>query len=216
MDLTKRQTLQGIAAAAAVVLLAAAQPTIARDAVQPGKPAPEFAVKDASGKTVTLGSFKGKVVVLEWTNQDCPYVRKHYGTGNMQALQKEATADGVVWLTISSSAPGQQGHVTELEAEKLTADRKAHPTAFLLDPSGTVGRAYGATVTPHMFVIDKAGVIAYMGGIDDKPTTNAADVKEARNFVREALRALAAGEPVKTASARPYGCSIKYSAEPRS
>jgi peroxiredoxin len=182
---------------------------------QPGKPAPDFALQDSAGKTVKLADFKGKTVVLEWTNQDCPYVRKHYGTGNMQALQKEAAAKDVVWLTISSSAPGLQGHVTGIEADELTTSRKAAPAAFLLDPDGKVGRAYDARVTPHMYVIDKAGVLAYMGAIDDKPTSNHADVKTARPLLKEAVEAVVAGSPVKLASTRAYGCSIKY-ATPRS
>jgi peroxiredoxin len=183
--------------------------------VQPGKPAPDFAVQDSAGKTVKLSDFKGKTVVLEWTNQDCPYVRKHYGGNNMQTLQKEATDKGVVWLTISSSAPGQQGHVTGLEADELTKTRKASPTAFLLDPEGKVGHMYDARTTPHMYVVDKAGVLAYMGAMDDKPTSNLADLKTARPYLKEAVDAVLAGEPVKVASTRAYGCSIKY-ATPRS
>ena len=182
---------------------------------QPGKPAPEFALQDSTGKTVKLADFKGKTVVLEWTNQDCPYVRKHYGTGNMQSLQKEAAAKDVVWLTISSSAPGMQGHVTALEADELTASRKAAPAAFLFDADGKVGRSYDARVTPHMYVIDKEGVLAYMGAIDDKPTANHADVKTARPYLKEAVEAVLAGSPLKVASTRAYGCSIKY-ATPRS
>lgn len=201
--------------ALALAAALAATPALAREAVQPGKPAPAFTAKDTAGRDVSLASFKGKTVVLEWTNQDCPYVKKHYGSGNMQALQKEAAAGGVVWLSISSSAPGHLGHVNGLEADQLTAERKAAPAAFLLDADGRVGRAYGAATTPHMFVIDKDGIIAFMGGIDDKPTTNQADIKTARNYVREAIAALAAGKPVQTTSARPYGCTIKYS-EPRS
>lgn len=183
--------------------------------VQPGKPAPDFAVQDSAGKTIKLSDFKGKTVVLEWTNQDCPYVRKHYGGNNMQTLQKEATDKGVVWLTISSSAPGQQGHVTGLEADELTKTRKASPTAFLLDPEGKVGHMYDARTTPHMYVVDKAGVLAYMGAMDDKPTSNLADLKTARPYLKEAVDAVLAGEPVKVASTRAYGCSIKY-ATPRS
>lgn len=182
---------------------------------QPGKPAPEFTLQDSSGKTVKLADFKGKTVVLEWTNQDCPYVRKHYGGGNMQQLQRDAAAKDVVWLTISSSAPGQQGHVNGLEADELTKTRKAAPAAFLFDPDGKVGHAYDARTTPHMYVIDKAGVLAYMGAIDDKPTANLADLKTARPYLKEAVEAVLAGEPVKVASTRAYGCSIKY-ATPRS
>lgn len=208
---TQHAISRRLALATGITALVAPTLASARDAVQLGSPAPDFTATDASGKAVQLSALKGKTVVLEWTNQDCPYVRKHYGTGNMQALQKEATGQGIVWLTISSSAPGAQGHVNGLEAEKLTADRKAAPTAFILDPEGKVGRLFGATVTPHMYVIDPQGKLIFMGGIDDKPTSNHDDVKTARNYVREALAALAAGQPVKTASTRPYGCTIKYS-----
>jgi peroxiredoxin len=178
--------------------------------VRPGTVAPDFAARDSSGKDVTLSSLRGKTVVLEWTNHECPYTVKHYATGNMQTLQKEATGDGVAWLTIVSSGPGTQGHVTAEEANKLTADRKAAPTAVLLDPDGKVGRLYQARTTPHMFVIDKDGKVAYMGAIDDKPTANHADVKTSRNYVREALAAIKAGQPAKISSTRPYGCSVKY------
>ena len=214
LTLPNRAISRRLATMAGIATLLTVSTATARDAVQPGKPAPDFTAKDAAGKDVRLSSFKGRTVVLEWTNQDCPYVRKHYGSGNKQALQKDATGQNVVWLTVSSSAPGAQGHVNGLEAEKLTVDRKAAPSAFLLDPDGRVGRLYGATVTPHMYVIDKAGTLAFMGGIDDKPTSNQADIKTARNYVREALTSVAAGQPVKTASTRPYGCTIKY-ADPR-
>ena len=200
---------------AVALSLAASCPVLARETVAPGQPAPDFTARDTGGREVRLSSFKGKIVVLEWTNHDCPYVKKHYGTGNMQSLQKDATGQGVIWLTISSSSTGAQGHVNGLEAEKLTSDRKAVPTAFLLDHDGRVGRLYGATATPHMYVIDKSGVLAYMGAIDDKPSTNRDDVPIARNYVREALGAVQNGQPVKTASTRVYGCTIKYQ-EPRS
>jgi alkyl hydroperoxide reductase subunit AhpC len=183
--------------------------------VRIGKSAPDFSAKATSGTTVTLSGLKGKTVVLEWTNDGCPYVGKHYGSGNMQALQKEATGSGVVWLSVISSAPGLQGYVNELEADHLTETRKAAPTAVLLDPEGKLGRLYDARTTPHMFVIDPAGQVAYMGAMDDKPTANRADVPTARNYVREALAAVAQGKPVSTASTRPYGCSVKYGA-PRS
>lgn len=178
--------------------------------VQPGKPAPDFTARDSTGKDVKLSSLRGKTVVLEWTNHLCPYTVKHYVTGNMQALQKDAAKDGIVWLTIASSAPGTQGHVNGLEADKLTADRGAAPASVLLDPEGTVGHLYEAKTTPHMFVIDPEGKLVYMGAIDDKPTANSADVKTARNYVREALDAVKSGTPVKSASTRPYGCTVKY------
>ncbi len=189
--------------------------TVALAQAQPGKPAPDFSLKDSTGKTVKLSDFKGKTVVLEWTNRDCPYVRKHYNSGNMQELQKQASDSSVVWLTLMSSAPGQQGHETAETAVALTKERKATPTAFLLDPEGKVGHAFDAHVTPHMYVIDKAGVLAYMGAIDDKPTANVADVKTARPYAKEAIEAVVAGQPVKVASTRAYGCTIKY-ATPRS
>jgi peroxiredoxin len=201
-----------LACAALVAGLAMGSMSAARADVQPGKAAPDFTVRDTSGKDVKLSGYRGKIVVIEWTNHLCPYTVKHYATDNMQALQRDATKDGVVWLTIVSSAPGTQGHVNELEAEKLTADRKAAPTAFLLDPDGKVAHLYQAKTTPHMFVIDKNGAVAYMGAIDDKPTASHGDVKGATNYVRDALAAVQAGQAVKTASTRPYGCTVKYSA----
>ena len=137
-------------------------------------------------------------------------MRKHYETSNMQALQKDATGQGVVWLTVISSAPGTQGYVSPAEANELTSSRKAAPTAVLLDPQGTVGKMYGATNTPHMYVVDKAGVLVYAGAIDDKPTTRKSDVPGAQNYVRAALQAMAAGQPVKTPVTRAYGCTVKY------
>ena len=175
-----------------------------------GQPAPEFTATDTKGVSHSLSDFRGKTVVLEWTNHDCPYVKKHYDTGNMQALQREATAEGVVWLTIISSAPGKQGYVTAEEADALTAERDAAPTAVLFDPEGTAGKAYGARTTPHMFVIDPEGTLVYMGGIDDRPTASKEDVEGARNYVREALTALGSGQDVPQSTSRPYGCSIKY------
>lgn len=198
-----------LAPALAIGLALASAPAVLAE-VQPGKPAPEFTARDTTGKEIKLSGLRGKTVVLEWTNHLCPYTVKHYVTGNMQALQKDAAKDGVVWLTIASSARGMQGHVNGLEAEKLTADRNAAPANVLLDPEGTVGRLYEAKTTPHMFVIDPQGKLVYMGAIDDKPTANSADVKIARNYVREALESVRSGAPVKTASTRPYGCTVKY------
>jgi peroxiredoxin len=175
-----------------------------------GKPAPDFTVADTNGKMHKLGDLQGKTVVLEWTNHECPYVKKHYAAGNMQKLQREAANEGVVWLTVISSAKGEQGHLGGAEANALTAGRKAAPSAVLLDESGAMGRAYDARTTPHMFVIDKNGALAYMGGIDDKPTTNAADIEGATNYVALALRNLAASKPADPAVTRPYGCSVKY------
>ena len=175
-----------------------------------GKPAPDFSATDSNGKTVKLSDFRGKTVVLEWTNDGCPYVGKHYSSGNMQTLQKDAAAKGVIWLTIISSAPGSQGYVTGEEANALTSARGAAPAAVLLDPEGDVGHLYDARTTPHMFIVNKDGTLVYMGGIDDKATTDVADIKTAKNYVRAALDELAAGEPVENAVTRPYGCSVKY------
>jgi peroxiredoxin len=172
--------------------------------------APGFTLTDSYGKSVSLADFKGKTVVLEWTNHDCPYVRKHYGGMNMQALQAKWTDKGVIWLSIISSAPGEQGYVTAEQANKLTAERSAKPTAVLFDPTGTVGHSYGASTTPHMYVIKADGTLAYMGGIDDKPSSRVEDLKTARNFVDMALSELAQGKPVSVSTSRPYGCSVKY------
>ena len=200
----------GLAGAAAIVgfgIAGAAPGTQARI----GAPAPGFSLADSSGKTVSLADFKGKTVVLEWTNHDCPYVRKHYGGNNMQALQKKWTGQGVVWLTLISSEPGSQGYVTAEQANKLTKDRGAAPTAVLFDPKGEAGHAYGAQTTPHMYVITGNGTLVYMGGIDDKATTRLEDLKTAKNFVDAALGEVAEGKPVSVTTSRPYGCTIKYS-----
>jgi peroxiredoxin len=192
--------------------LAPCSPAGAIDRAGPvvGQPAPDFTGTDSNGKTVRLTDLRGKIVVLEWSNHECPYVRKHYGSGNMQALQKDATAQGIVWLTVLSSAPGTQGNVTPSQANELTVKRSAAPSAVIIDSSSTIARAYAARTTPHMFVIDKAGILRYMGGIDDKPTTDLADVKTARNYVRLALTAMNSGTPVAESVTRPYGCSVKY------
>jgi peroxiredoxin len=203
----------GLAGTAAIAFGLAGGPSIADPATQAriGAPAPTFMLTDSTGKTVSLADFKGKTVVLEWSNHECPYVRKHYGGNNMQALQKKWTAQGVAWLTLISSQPGSQGNVTPAQANKLTADRSAAPTAVLLDPKGDVGRAYGAQVTPHMYVIAGNGTLVYMGGIDDKPTSRQEDLETAKNFVDAALAEVAQGKPVSVTTSRPYGCSIKYS-----
>lgn len=180
-------------------------------AAKVGEAAPAFTVTSTSGAAVSLADYKGKLVILEWTNHDCPYVRKHYDTGNMQALQRETTGAGVVWLTVISSAPGEQGFVKPAQADDLTTSRKAAPTAVLLDSKGEVGKMYGATNTPHMYLVDKAGVLAYAGAIDDKPTTRRGDVPGANNYVRAALQSVNAGQPVKTPVTRAYGCTVKYS-----
>jgi peroxiredoxin len=175
-----------------------------------GKPAPDFAVADTAGKTWKLADLQGKSVILEWTNHDCPYVQKHYSSGNMQDLQKEAAEAGYVWLSVISSAPGKQGHVSPAQADELTRSRAAAPAAVLLDESGDMGRAYGARTTPHMYVIDPAGTLVYMGGIDDIRSSDPADVPKAKNYVRAAMADLAAGKDVGQAVTPPYGCSVKY------
>jgi len=190
---------------AALILPALAHATATIDAA-----APAFTATTADGKTVKLADFQGKTVVLEWTNHDCPYVRKHYGSGNMQSQQKAATAQGVVWLQVISSAPGQQGFVDGAAAQKLNAERGAAPTATLLDPKGELGKLYGAQTTPHMFVIKADGTLAYKGGIDSIATPDKNDIARAEPYVTEALAAVAAGRKVEKASTRPYGCSVKY------
>lgn len=211
---TRRSFLVHTGLAAVASSVAAGMPMGARHASaapKVGEPAPAFTATASTGASVSLADYKGKVVILEWTNHDCPYVRKHYETGNMQALQKETTTEGVVWLSIISSAPNEQGYVTPGQANELTVSRKAAPTLVLLDPKGTVGRLYGATNTPHMYVVDKGGVLVYAGAIDDRPTSRKADVQGATNYVRAALQAVVAGQPVKTPTTRAYGCTVKYS-----
>jgi len=182
-------------------------------AARVGSPAPAFTGTDTHGRAHKLSDYRGKFVVLEWTNKDCPYTRKQYDSGNMQKLQKEWTAKGVVWLTILSSAPGKQGYMTAAEENAWMAKVHAAPTATILDPSGTIGLAYEAKTTPHMFVIDPAGTLIYDGAIDDHPTTNVADVPVSKNYVSAALKEAMAGEPVALAVTRPYGCSVKYANE---
>jgi peroxiredoxin len=198
---------------AALALTAAvltATGTAAQAAPTIGQPAPALSVRDTEGRVRSLNEFRGKTVVLEWTNHDCPYVKKHYGSGTMQQLQRDARRDGAVWLSVISSAPGKQGHVAPEQAKQLTASRGAAPTAVLLDPAGAAGRAYDARTTPHMFVINGAGRVVYAGGIDDRATSNAEDLKTARPLVRMALADLKAGRAVAVPASKPYGCSVKY------
>jgi len=178
--------------------------------VRVGAAAPKFKATDSQGKSESLDQYRGKFVVLEWHNQGCPYTKKHYDSGNMQALQKEWTAKGVVWLTVISSAPGEQGYVTASQENEYLRKMKAAPTAVLLDPEGIVGRLYSAKTTPQMVVIDRTGKVIYDGAIDDKPTPDPEDVKGAKNYVSDALTAAMAGKPVATPYTRPYGCSVKY------
>jgi peroxiredoxin len=179
--------------------------------VEIGKPAPDFALPDTNGKTHSLADLEGKYVVLEWYQPDCPFVRKHYRSGNMQALQREYTAKGVVWLSIDSSAPGEEGNYPADKLNQFAARDGAARTALLLDPAGNVGRLYGAQTTPDMYIIDPSGNLAYKGAIDNKRSTDLEDVKTATNYVKSALDALLNGKPVPMSSTRPYGCSVKYS-----
>jgi peroxiredoxin len=192
-----------IAVAVLIVVMVARGATV-------GQQAPTFSGKDSQGKVQSLAQYRGKYVVLEWTNRECPYTKKQYDSGNMQALQREWTAKGVVWLTVLSSPQGEQGYLTAEQENAQMEKVHAHPTAAILDPSGTIGREYGAKTTPHMFVIDPKGKLIYDGEIDDKPTTDTADVKGAKNYVSAALAEAMAGRTVEVASTRPYGCSVKY------
>lgn len=174
------------------------------------KPAPDFTAMTASGEKVSLHDYKGKTVVLEWTNADCPFVKKHYGSGNMQAMQEKYTKDDTVWLSVVSSAEGKQGFVTPEEAKKLTKERDAMPTDIVLDPKGEVGKLYGAKTTPHMYVIDPKGTLRYMGAIDSIRSADPADIPKATNYVEQAMMELASGKKVSEPVTQAYGCSVKY------
>jgi peroxiredoxin len=184
--------------------------TLSALAVRVGDAAPDFTGTDSHGQTHKLSEYKGKYVVLEWTNNGCPYTVKHYSSGNMQSLQKQWKAKGVVWLTILSSAQGGQGYMTGAQENAYIAKVHADPTAALLDPSGEIGHLYAAKTTPHMFVIDPSGKLIYDGAIDDHPTTDTADIPASKNYVSAALTEAMAGQAVETAYTRPYGCSVKY------
>ena len=206
MNKTIKKVSLSIVSAAALLTssLALAEPQV-------GQPAPDFDVVDSQGNAVSLSSLKGKTVVMEWTNHDCPFVKKHYESGNMQALQKSATSDDVVWVSVISSGEGKQGNVSADQANSLTEQRGAAPTHVVLDPSGDLGRAYAARTTPHMFVINETSELVYMGGIDDVPSADKADIEGANNYVSAALANLKNNEAVATPTTRPYGCSVKYS-----
>jgi peroxiredoxin len=192
-----------------LLALALGAPALAAPAAV-GQAAPAFSVADASGKAVSLADFKGKTVVLEWVNPGCPYVRKHYDSSNMHATQKGATGQGVVWLAVNSTAPGHYDYRKPADMAAWMRQQHASPTAVLMDGDGKVGKAYGARTTPHLYVVDAKGTLVYAGGIDDKPSSNPADVKTAKNYVNAALADVAAGRPVAQAATRPYGCSVKY------
>jgi peroxiredoxin len=196
------------ALAALAVGVAATFPAAA--AVSVGAKAPAFSLAGSDGKTHQLSDYAGKVVVLEWFNRECPYVQKHYESKNMQTLQREYAGRDVVWLTVNSSAAGKQGHATAAEAAATVTDLGAAPTAVLLDESGTVGQAYGAKTTPHMYVIGADGTLLYQGAIDDDPSFKQDGIATARNYVRRALDEVLAGKAVSEAATTPYGCSVKY------
>jgi hypothetical protein len=202
--------MKSIAFAMAVCLAAGLGATACAQEAAIGKPAPDFTLTDTRGGTNTLSSFAGKYVVLEWTSFDCPFVKKHYGSGNMQNLQKTYTAKGVIWLSINSSAPGKQGNYPPEKWNEMIKEKGSAATAVLLDPDGKVGRLYGAKTTPHLFIVNPAGTLIYMGAIDDKPSFSPEDVKIAKNYVQMALDAAMAGQPVETSATQSYGCSVKY------
>jgi len=188
---------------AATIITALAAPQV-------GQPAPEFTLADSNGKSHKLSDFKGKLVVLEWLNHGCPFVVKHYGSGNMQKLQKEYTGKDVVWLSIVSSAPGKQGHMNPEDTNKTKEEKGSAATAILLDEDGTVGKLYDAKVTPELYVIDREGTLIYAGAIDSVKSTDAADVEGAKNYVKQALDEALAGKPVSEPTITAYGCGIKY------
>jgi peroxiredoxin len=194
----------------AALLTLASTALFAADSPAVGSAAPDFSVTDSKNRPQSISQYKGKYVVLEWFNPECPFVKKHYGSGNMQKLQEEFTGKGMVWLTIDSSAPGMEGNLTAEQAEKKIAELKTKQTALVLDPDGKAGRTYGAKNTPHMFVINPEGKIIYEGAIDSKATPNPSDIAGSTNYVKAALDESLAGKPVTTPSSRPYGCQVKY------
>jgi peroxiredoxin len=204
----RKRILRGLVAFACTATIA----TLAW-AVRVGEPAPDFTATDSNGQTHHLSDYRGKFVVLEWTNRGCPYTRKHYESGNMQRLQQEWTAKGVIWLTVLSSAPGKQGYMDAVDENAYLKQENAHPTAALLDPTGALGHLYDAKTTPDMYVINPQGMLVYDGAIDDRPTTDVADIQGAKNYLNEALEDAISGKPVSDPVTRPYGCSVKYANE---
>jgi peroxiredoxin len=202
--------MRRLSVAAVVSLLAF---TLTAWALRVGDPAPDFTGKDSQGQTLRLSEYRGKYVVLEWTNNGCPFTKKHYTSGNMQALQKEWTGKGVVWLTVLSSAPGAQGFMSASDENAYIARVHAAPTAAILDPTGAIGHEFDAKTTPDMIVIDPSGKVIYSGAIDNRPTTDPSDVQGATNYVSAALAESMAGQPIAVSYTRPYGCSVKYQGE---
>jgi peroxiredoxin len=201
-------TMKAVTCVFAAALVAFAVPVLAKPVI--GQPAPAFTSVDSDGRTQSLAQYQGKVVVLEWNNPQCPFVRKHYGAGNMQKQQAEAAAAGVVWLTVNSGAPGKQGQLDAAAAKAYVTEQKAKPAAYLIDSDGTVGRAYAAKTTPQIAIIDRDGVLRYNGAIDSIPSADVEDIGEATQYARQALAEIAAGKPVSVATSEPYGCSVKY------
>lgn len=211
MKAVSRQTfLAALAATAATALALTSGAAFAQSAAKTGAKAPDFSVVDVDGKLQKLSDYAGKTVVLEWTNHDCPYVRKHYNSATMQTLQKDMAKDGIVWLSVISSPAGEQGHVDAARAKELTKTRDAAPASILLDPKSQLARAYGAQTTPHMYIIDPKGTLAYAGAIDDKPSSSASSLSGAKSYVRQAVAELKAGKPVSEAATKAYGCVVKY------
>jgi len=206
MKITTKSTLTTIFACTAALTFAS--PATAK--VVTGEAAPDVRVLDSNGAERSLSEFKGQDVVLEWTNHKCPYVVKHYGSDNMQNIQKRAATDGVAWLTVISSAPGKQGHVSGEKANELSTSRGATPTAVLLDEAGDAGRLYAAKTTPHMYIVNKEGTLVYQGAIDSIPSSNPKKIPEAVNYVTAALDSMKAGEAIAETDTQPYGCSVKY------
>jgi len=206
MKLTRQGFIAGLAFSGLALTLS---PALA-DGPRVGAPAPAFKAVDADGKTRNLSEFAGKTVILEWTNHDCPYVRKHYNSATMQTLQKDMAKEGVVWLSVISSPVGEQGYVEGPKAKELSVQRDAAPAGILLDPKSGMARAYAAQTTPHMYIIDPKGTLAYMGAIDDKPSSSASSLTGAKSYVRQAVAEMKAGKPVSEASTKSYGCVVKY------
>lgn len=204
----KRKIFSGL-----IVFACAAMISTLAWAARVGEAAPDFTATDSNGQTHHLSDYRGKFVVLEWTNRGCPYTRKHYESGNMQRLQQEWTAKGVIWLTVLSSAPGKQGYMDATQENAYMKQMNAHPTAALLDPTGSLGHLYDAKTTPDMYVINPQGVLVYDGAIDDRPTTDVADIQGAKNYLNEALEEAMNGRAVSDPVTRPYGCSVKYAGE---
>jgi hypothetical protein len=202
------KSLSSLAAIAALAVALAPVAAAAQAVV--GSPAPGFTATDSHGQSHTLDQYRGKYVVLEWHNQGCPYTRKHYVSGNMESLQKEWTAKGVVWFTVISSAPGEQGYQTDAQENAYLEKMHAAPTAVLMDPQGKLGHLYDAKTTPEMYVIDPQGKLIYEGAIDDRPTPDVSDIKGADNYLTDALTEAMAGKPVAHSYTRSYGCSVKY------